>query len=185
MSDFQDIHWRSGDGLELYARDYRAEGTATPVVCLHGLTRNSRDFEALAPRIQALGRRVLVPELRGRGRSDYDPDPQRYLPPVYADDIRRLCDDQGVARLIAIGTSLGGLVTMILATMAPERLAGAVLNDIGPVIDEAGLKRIRSYVGKSRTFDNWEAAAAAVRNVNAAIYPEFDDADWLTVESAN
>ena len=126
--------WRAADGLALSARDYPgAAGPARlPVVCLHGLTRNGRDFEEVAPALAATGRRVLVPDMRGRGCSARDPTPANYAIPVYAADVAALAAAAGVARAVFVGTSMGGLITMTLALTAPALVASAVLNDVGP-----------------------------------------------------
>jgi len=173
------------DGLALYARDYPplAPETGLPVICLHGLTRNSRDFEVVAPRIAALGRRVIALDVRGRGKSANDPDPAHYVPAVYAQDVIRLMDALDVPKAVFIGTSMGGLITMTLAMMAPERIAAAVLNDVGPKVDMRGLARIASYVGHVTPVDDWAAAATANRATNGHAFPERidDDAFWVTL----
>jgi pimeloyl-ACP methyl ester carboxylesterase len=178
---------RAGDGLALFVREWPAEAPAqgatdmgAPVLCLHGLTRNSRDFEVVAPRLAALGRRVLAMDVRGRGRSDWDPQPSRYAAPVYVQDALKALDDLGVERAIWLGTSMGGIIAMIAAGAAPQRVAGAILNDIGAVIDAAGLRRIASYVGRGGPVADWPAAAGAVRALNGAAFPQADDAFWLT-----
>lgn len=171
------------DGLALYARDYAplAPETGAPVICLHGLTRNSRDFEVIAPRIAALGRRVLAPDMRGRGKSANDPDPAHYVPAVYAQDVLALMDRLAIPRAVFIGTSMGGLIAMMLATSAPDRIAACVLNDVGPRLDAAGLSRIAGYVGHVQPAPDWNAAAEAVRTTNGAAFPNrLDDGDfWL------
>ncbi len=171
------------DGLSLYARDYPPllPETGLPVVCLHGLTRNSRDFEVIAPRIAALGRRVIVPDMRGRGQSANDPDPAHYVPAVYAQDVLKLLDTLEIPRAVFIGTSMGGLIMMVLATIAPDRIAASVLNDVGPRLSTAGLGRIASYVGRSQPVGSWIEAAEAVRAVNGTAFPERadDDAFWM------
>jgi pimeloyl-ACP methyl ester carboxylesterase len=172
--------FRSSDGLALSYRDYPGPPGATlpPVLCLPGLTRNARDFEALASEL-ARSRRVLSPDLRGRGQSAYDPNAANYHPGTYLRDVLELLGHAGVARVLAIGTSLGGLLTMLLAGAKPGLLCGAVLNDIGPVIDEAGLARIRGYVGKSGAFASWREAAEACRTANGAAFPDYGDSEWL------
>ncbi|MDX2234470.1 MAG: alpha/beta hydrolase [Hyphomonadaceae bacterium] len=179
---------RAADGLGLFVRDYAPElspqgvgDLGAPVLCLHGLTRNSRDFSVVAPRIAALGRRAIVMDVRGRGRSDWDPQPARYQPMTYMQDALRVLDDLRVDRAVWLGTSMGGLITMAAAATAPTRLAGAILNDIGAVIDGAGLRRIAAYVGKGGPAANWAEAAAAVKAVNGAAFPTADDAFWLTM----
>ena len=168
------------DGLRIFARDYPATGAAhgLPVVCLHGLTRNSADFDSLAPAIAAGGRRVLALDMRGRGRSDADPDPRRYRIDVYAADVLAVLDQLGVDRAVFIGTSMGGLMTMMISAMAEPRVAAAILNDIGPVVDPAGLKRIAGYVGKTGPFDSWAAFIDAIKGTQSAAFPDADEALW-------
>jgi pimeloyl-ACP methyl ester carboxylesterase len=162
------------DGLALYARDYPPllPETGAPVICLHGLTRNSRDFEVIAPRIAALGRRVIVPDMRGRGKSANDPDPAHYVPAVYAQDVLKLMDTLGVAKAVFIGTSMGGIITMVIGTTAPDRVAASVLNDVGPRLSTAGLARIASYVGHVQPVASWVDAAEAARATNGAAFPD-------------
>jgi pimeloyl-ACP methyl ester carboxylesterase len=171
------------DGLALYARDYAPllPETGLPVICLHGLTRNSRDFEVVAPRIAALGRRVIVPDMRGRGKSANDPDPAHYAPVVYAQDVVKLMDALGVAKAVFVGTSMGGLITMVIAATAPDRVAASVLNDVGPKLNPAGLSRIAAYVGNVRPVESWTEAAERVRATNGAAFPGRidDDGFWL------
>jgi pimeloyl-ACP methyl ester carboxylesterase len=171
------------DGLALYARDYPPllPQTGLPVVCLHGLTRNSRDFEVIAPRIAALGRRVVVPDVRGRGKSANDPDPAHYVPAVYAQDVMRLMDTLGIAKAVFVGTSMGGLITMALAAMAPDRIAASALNDVGPRLSGAGLSRIATYLGHVEPVASWQEAAETSRSINGSAFPDrLDDDDyWL------
>ncbi len=172
-------HWRSADGLTLRARDYAAaEGEARwPVVCLHGLTRNARDFAEVAPRIAARRRRVLTVDVRGRGLSDRDPSASYWLP-VYADDVRRMAEALGIARAIFLRPSMGGLITMELAAVAPGLIGGAIINDVGPALAPAGLARIAGYVGHAPNFADWIGAAAYLRAQNAAALPHYGAADW-------
>ena len=137
---FRHRTWLSADGLTLHARDYAAaEGKARlPVICLHGRTRNARDFDVLAPWIAARHRRVLAVDVRGRGLSARDPDASYWLP-TYADDVRRLAEALGISRAIFIGTSMGGLIAMELAALAPALIVAAVINDVGPVLAAEGL----------------------------------------------
>lgn len=169
------------DGLKLHFRDH---ATATPdarapVICLHGLTRNLADFDELAPRIAATGRRVVTVSMRGRGRSDRDPKSERYTPPVYASDVLSLLDALDIPRAVFVGTSLGGIVSMIVAMADVRRLAGCVLNDMGGALAEEGLSRIKGYVGgENATASDWAEAAARTREVNAVAFPDRDDAFW-------
>jgi pimeloyl-ACP methyl ester carboxylesterase len=180
MSTYTDITFTSDDGLALHARDYAGAGgpARLPVICIHGLTRNASDFDELAPRIAALGRRVLALDVRGRGESQRDPNPDNYAPGVYAGDVIRLASDLGIARAVFIGTSMGGLITMTVAARRIDLVAAAVLNDIGPVISEKGLARIAGYAGKSGTVGSWEDAAGCVRDINACAFPANDAAEW-------
>jgi len=171
------------DGLSLYARDYPPllPQTGLPVICLHGLTRNSRDFEVAAPRIAALGRRVIAADMRGRGQSANDPDPAHYVPAVYAQDVIALMQKLEIPKAVFIGTSMGGLITMVLAALAPDRVAASVLNDVGPKLNASGLARIATYVGRTQAVDSWAEAAEAVRAITGSAYPERldDEAFWL------
>jgi pimeloyl-ACP methyl ester carboxylesterase len=176
---FASLTWRSGQ-LELYARDYpAASGPARPpIVCLHGLTRNSKDFSELATWLAARGHRVIVPDIRGRGLSQYDPDPMNYLPVHYARDVISLLDSLGTNRAIFIGTSMGGIVTMIIAAKRPPLVAAAVLNDVGPEASPVGLARIASYAGKKTDIGTWQEATAYVRSVNEVAFPGRDEPFW-------
>jgi pimeloyl-ACP methyl ester carboxylesterase len=177
---FQDRFWRSTDGLKLHFRDYPGDGDRLPVVCMHGLTRNARDFETLAERI-APGRRVLATDMRGRGDSEYAKDSATYNPATYVGDVLALLEQEGITRFVAIGTSLGGLMTMLLAAHEPGRIAAAVLNDIGPVVDPGGIDRIRGYVGQSRSFATWMHAARALEEAHGSSHPGFVVEDWLAM----
>jgi pimeloyl-ACP methyl ester carboxylesterase len=118
---------------------------------------------------------------RGRGKSEYAKDPMTYVPPTYVRDVQALLDELALPRVIAFGTSLGGIVTMLLAGAAPGRIAGALLNDVGPEIEPAGLGRIRAYVGKSNTWPTWMHAARAVAEANSEVYPGYAIEDWLAM----
>ena len=180
MSAFVELTYRGEGGLALYARDYAGSGgpARCPVVCIHGLTRNSADFEEVAPWIAAQGRRVIAVDIRGRGRSERDPDPRRYNPGVYAADVLKLLDDAGIARAVFIGTSMGGIITMTIALKRLRAIAAAVLNDVGPVISMAGLTRIAGYVGKGQPVQTWGDAAAYIKTVNEVAFPDNTMADW-------
>lgn len=180
MNDFSDGYWSSRDGLKLHYRDYPGREDRPPVLCLPGLTRNARDFENLARRL-AGDWRVICPELRGRGDSAYAKDSASYNPMQYAEDITALLEEAGIERFVAIGTSLGGLLTMLLAYTGPERIAAAVINDIGPDIEEAGLARIRTYVGQGRSFATWMHAARAIEESQRIAYPDYKIEDWLAM----
>ncbi|MBV9522164.1 MAG: alpha/beta hydrolase, partial [Alphaproteobacteria bacterium] len=165
------------DGRRLYCRDYGdASSPRLPVLCLTGLTRNSKDFADLAARL-APERRVLCPDYRGRGRSEYDPDWRNYDPMVYLADIGHILAACGVDRVVAIGSSLGGILAMGLAVMRPTSLAAAVINDIGPDLPTDGVDRILDFVAIDRPQRDWPAAVAILRSSISAL-PNKSDAWW-------
>lgn len=177
---YSEISYTSDDGLRLYARDYPAASGAArlPVICIHGLTRNSADFEDVAPWLAAQGRRVIAVDVRGRGNSDYDPKPDRYTPVVYANDVVKLAHDLGIERAVFIGTSMGGLITMTLAVRKSSLVAAAVLNDVGPALSERGLSRIRGYTGKGEAFTSWQQAADYIKSINEVAFPDNTAQEW-------
>jgi pimeloyl-ACP methyl ester carboxylesterase len=172
--------WTSADGLTLRYRDYPGGSDRPPVLCIPGLTRNCRDFEPLAEALAGEWR-VLCADLRGRGQSDYARDSASYQPGQYTADMLALLDHLAIERVVAVGTSLGGIVIMLLALQAPQRLAGVVLNDIGPEIEAEGLTRIRGYVGQGRSFPTWMHAARGLREQAGPAHPDFAIGDWLTL----
>jgi len=179
--DWSDHYWWSLDGVRLHARVYAGPADAAdapPILCLPGLARNARDFEQLAPHL-AQYRRVVAVEFRGRGESAYAKDPMTYVPLTYVQDVIALLDDMKVDRFATVGTSLGGLVSMLLAATQPGRLVGAVLNDVGPELELAGLERIRDYIGSGGSQPTWIHAARAVSELNGAVYPGYEIHDWL------
>lgn len=180
MSTFKEINFTSTDGLPLYARDYAADkGPAKcPVICIHGLTRNSSDFEEVAPWIASLGRRVIAVDVRGRGKSAYDPDTSHYNPMVYAGDVIKLAKDLGITRAVFIGTSMGGLITMTLALRRLSLISAAILNDVGPVLSPNGLKRIASYAGRGNPLTSWTEATDYIMTVNQSAFPDNDMEEW-------
>ena len=175
---FTSRFYASPDGLKLHYRDYAGPPDARlAVLCLPGLTRNARDFDELAPHL-AQRYRVLCADLRGRGLSEYAKDPFTYVPPVYVRDIAALLKAAHLRQVAVIGTSLGGIVAMILAAVMPARLLGVIINDIGPEIDPDGIARIGMYLGKTRPISTWDEAAAVMKELDAKIFPEYQDADW-------
>jgi pimeloyl-ACP methyl ester carboxylesterase len=178
---FTEISYSSTDGLALYARDYAASSgpARLPVICIHGLTRNSADFDELAPWIASQGRRVIAVDVRGRGKSAKDPNPQNYNQLVYAGDVIKLAHDLGIERAVFIGTSMGGLITMTVALKHSRLIASAILNDTGPVLSMRGLDRIRSYAGKSQAVASWEDAAQAIKCINQAAFPGNGMDEWM------
>lgn len=179
MAEFAHGYWWSNDGLRLHYRDYAggADGRP-PILCLPGLTRNARDFEDLAERL-APEWRVIAVEFRGRGESAYAKDPMSYVPLTYVQDVEALIRELGLTAFVSIGTSLGGLVTMLMAGAERERLKGVVLNDVGPALEPAGLQRIRAYVGRGGSWPTWLHAARALAEGNRQVYPDYRIEDWL------
>ena len=178
MADFEDGYWDSADGLRLHYRDYSGPATRTPIICMPGLTRNARDFEPIA---ELLGgkRRMIAIDFRGRGDSAYAKDPMSYMPITYMQDVDALLRGLDLKAFITLGTSLGGIVSMLLATVWKDKMKGAILNDIGPDIGAKGAERIRSYVGQTRSFETWVHAARSMADAHGAVYPDFKLDDWL------
>ncbi|QLC23873.1 alpha/beta hydrolase [Parasphingopyxis algicola] len=180
MADYSDGVWWSNDGLRLHYRAYDGPDDKPPILCLHGLTRNARDWEPVADRL-AGDWPLHVLEMRGRGESAYATDPMTYVPLTYVQDVEAFLTSLNISRYVAFGTSLGGIITMLQAATNPERLAGVLLNDIGPVIEEEGVERIRGYVGKGGTFPTWLHAARTLRTGFGDVYPKWALADWLAM----
>src|SRR5208283_1310597 len=176
--EFRAHRWLSKDGLSLYSRVYEAAGSLAPaVLCLPGLTRNGKDFEDLALHLSPRYR-VICPDLRGRGLSAPDPVWQNYHPGTYLADLADLIAGLGVQRLAVIGTSLGGLLAILLPTFLPGIIAGLVLNDIGPEIDPVGAARIKAYAGKLPPVRSWDEAVAQLRIMFGAAWPGLSDNTW-------
>jgi pimeloyl-ACP methyl ester carboxylesterase len=178
MADWSDGYWTSSDGLKLHYRDYPGPASRPPILCIPGLTRNARDFEGVAARLAGEWRLICV-DLRGRGESAYAREPATYVPPVYLQDMEALVAELGLARFVLFGTSLGGLITMLMALAGRERIAGALLNDVGPVLETRGLDHIRSYVGRSQNWPTWLHAARAIAEQQADRYPDWSLDQWL------
>ncbi|WP_443970505.1 alpha/beta fold hydrolase [Sphingobium sp. CR28] len=178
MAAYEDKYWWSHDGLRLHYRDYAGRNDRPPILCLPGLTRNARDFAPVAERLAGEWR-ILSIELRGRGESAYAKDPMTYVPLVYLQDIDKLLDELALPNFVGFGTSLGGIMLMLLGSTGRERMVGALINDIGPHIDAAGLERIRTNMGGASSYATWVHAARAIAEADAAIYPDYDLEDWL------
>lgn len=179
---YQDHFYASSDDrLTLYARIYDGpeyEDNRPPLLLMHGLTRNSGDFEGLAAHLAAKYR-LIIPDQRGRGRSDHDPDPENYTPEVYVADMAALISGLQLDRPGLIGTSMGGLMAIIMAASAPENFSSIILNDIGPVVEQAGLDRIQGYIGEREPFDDWQDAAEQARKVHSEVMAGYDAQDWM------
>jgi pimeloyl-ACP methyl ester carboxylesterase len=178
MASWSDGYWVSNDGLRLHYRDYAGDASRPPIICIPGLTRNARDFEGVAARL-AGDWRVICVDLRGRGESAQAKDPMTYVPLTYVQDMDALIGELELRRFVLFGTSLGGLITMLMAATGKERIAGALLNDIGPVLEARGLERIRSYVGRSQNWPTWLHAARAIAEAQGDRYPDWEIDDWL------
>lgn len=175
---YREVYFTAPDGRRLYYRDYGDPlARRAPILCLAGLTRNSKDFADLAQRL-APERRVICLDLRGRGNSDYDGDWRNYHARVYIGDILALLAAAGVDEVIVIGTSLGGLLAMILAVTRPTVLRGVVLNDIGAKVEQGGIRHIASYISKAPAFADWDQATRALRNTAEPAYPGLGDEAW-------
>ena len=175
---WEDRYWTSRDGLKLHYRDYAGRTDRPPLLMLHGLTRNSRDFENVAARY-AGDWRVIAVDFRGRGQSARDPNSAQYVPGTYAADVIQLLDELDIGEAVFLGTSLGGLVTMIVAQVAPERIAGVLLNDVGPELDLSGIDRIKTYVGKPVIFRDWDEAADMLEKRAGDVHPRYGRAEWM------
>ena len=174
--NYTEHHYTSFDDLPLY---YRAYGAGDDVVlCLPGLTRNSNDFTGIANHLSDRWR-VITPDLRGRGQSAWDPDWRQYTPLTYVRDAFTLMDSLRVERWVNLGTSLGGLMTMLMAAERPRCLRGAILNDVGPEITPEALERIASYVGSTPAQPDWATAAKMAEKNYALAYPDADETFWM------
>ncbi|MCA8900563.1 MAG: alpha/beta hydrolase [Hyphomonas sp.] len=174
----EDIYYTSPDGLTLFARRYGPENAPLTALCMHGLTRNHKDFE---PLIEALDGRYqfIAVDQRGRGQSDRDPVAERYTPQTYVGDMKALLDRLGLQKVVLIGTSMGGLMSMIMMRTMPARIRGVVLNDVGPVFEQEGLNRIASYVNTVAPIENWEKAAESVGKVQSYVFPKYTPEQWM------
>ena len=181
---YEDRYYVVRDGLKLHYRDYPGATDRPPLLCLPGLTRNARDFADFAER-NSPRFRVIALDFRGRASSDYDPSPARYNPMTYAADVLELLDQLGIAQAVFVGTSLGGLVTMVIAATAPQRIAAAIINDVGPDVDPAGINRILTYVGKDLRFHSWDEAADTIAGNYGGNFERFTHADWVAMAKRN
>jgi len=183
---FENVFFSASDGLRLHAADYGRGNPATrgrlPVVCLPGLTRNTRDFDDLAQLLTndpKEPRRVVSFDYRGRGQSGWDKDPARYNITVEAEDVLSGMAALGLEHAIFIGTSRGGLIMHVLAATRPGIMAAGVLNDIGPVIEGAGLAQIKAYLSRMPEPKSWDDAAQILAEAHAKSFPALTQTDWL------
>ena len=173
----EDVFYTSEDGLKLHARCYGDPEAPLTALCMHGLTRNHKDFE---PMIAALGNRhrYVSVDVRGRALSDRARSSDQYNPIQYADDMIALLDHMGLSEVALIGTSMGGLMAMFLMDKIPERISGVVMNDIGPVVEHSGLLRISEYASQTPVYDGWQTAATSIARTQITSYPEYQSEDW-------
>ena len=177
--DFDERYFTSADGLRLYFRDYAGPADSVPVLCLPGLTRNSRDFASLAAWL-AGERRVVCPDFRGRGKSEYDPEWRNYHPAQYATDTWRLLDELGLDKVVLIGTSLGGWMAMLMNYQQAGRIAAAVMNDIGPEANPKGIARVTAGAGRLDKVSTFEEAVAQAKNLYEIAFPDWNHEQWQT-----
>lgn len=177
--------WWSRDGVRLHLVDHGGADENAPVIlCLPGLTRNHRDFDPFVTRYlpQLAGKaRIWCADLRGRGDSGWAKDPLTYVPLIYLQDMERLSEAMKPRKLILVGTSLGGILSMLMASSFGTLILGAVLNDVGPVLNPSGLQRIRGYVGKTGPYPTWMHAAQAIAETQGDAYPAFTMPDWIAM----
>ena len=165
-----------GGGPELSFTDWGSSDAARTVVCVHGLTRNGRDFDHLAAALSA-GARVICPDIVGRGRSDRLADPEQYALPTYIAHMIQLIERLGLGQVDWVGTSMGGLIGMGVAVAEAARIRRLVLNDVGPFLPKAALERINTYLGLDLRFADLAALEAHLRAIHAGFGP-LSDAEW-------
>ena len=175
---YTDSYFINDDGLKQHYRDYNTVSAEAPVIlCMPGLSRNAKDIGFIANHLADRCRLICV-EQRGRGLSDWDPRPERYAPITYVADMFALLKHLELHEVIAIGTSLGGILTIMMNAAKPGMIKGAIINDIGPEIDPKGIERITSYIGKGTPPKTWDDAVKAVKFANRGVYPDFTEEDW-------
>ena len=176
--DYIERRVTSQDGLSLYLRDYPGpEDGGVPLLCLGGLTRNSKDFAGVA-KYHCRWRRVICPETRGRGHSDYDPDWRNYHPATYVNDVRHILCALGIHSVVVLGTSMGGIMGMAMAAAMPTSLNGLILNDVGPTVRVDSLDTIIDYMKHPPSLPDWDAAGQHLKAAFDGEYPITEDAHW-------
>lgn len=175
--NYKDVYYQSADGLTLYARDYDNPGAEKTLLMLHGFTRNSADFSDLCEALRS-DYRIIVPDQRGRGLSAYDKNTANYVPSVYVRDMFKLLETLELSSIFAIGTSMGGMVAMTMASMDSSAVTAVVLNDVGPKVNPEGLERLIGVMGNEPKIETWRDAVSYAKRVNGGVYPEYSDEDW-------
>jgi pimeloyl-ACP methyl ester carboxylesterase len=182
---FRDVYCQSADGLKIHGAvwepDHAAPGPL-PVLCLPGLTRTTEDFREVAEALcgdAKAPRRVVAIDYRGRGLSDYDPDPANYAVPVEMGDVLAVAASLGISRAIVLGTSRGGIIAMVMAAAHPDVLAGVVLNDVGPALEMDGLMKIKGYIGNPPPRKTWDEAARGLKDLFGDVFPSLTDDGWM------
>jgi pimeloyl-ACP methyl ester carboxylesterase len=172
--------YTSVDGLQLHYRDIGVDNGQFVIVCIPGLTRNSRDFDEFAASY-AENNRVICVDLRGRGLSEYDENWKNYHPLTYANDVWRLLDKLSIEKVVIMGTSLGGLISMVMSGQQNDRIVGVIMNDIGPEIESRGLQRIKDYAGLLPPVKTWEEAGEQTKQIYGSALKGIDDSQWITL----
>lgn len=188
INHFSDGFYASNDGLALYYCRYqtstddsaRASLPLPDILCLPGISRNHRDFLPMIEKLKISANWILV-DLRGRGYSAYDPDPHNYNPMTYVADIIRLLDHLDLPTVDIVGTSLGGILAMMLNTLHPQRVGRVVLNDIGAFVERSAVATISSYLGQAHRHDNWDSVASAIKPIYADFFTDLAEWDWLAL----
>lgn len=182
-AQFRDVFCQSADGLKLHAKVIGPDdSTALPVLCLPGLTRTTDDFDEIARAIAtspSAPRKVIAIDYRGRGLSDYDPDPAKYAVPVELGDVLAIAASLGISRAILLGTSRGGLISMAMAAAQPKLLAGVILNDIGPALEMGGLMKIKGYIANPPPRQTWDEAARGLKELFGTVFPSLTNDEWM------
>ena len=182
MSEVSSHYFSAPDGLKLHALTAGPrESKRLPAICLPGLARTVEDFRELIGALafdEKRPRRVIALDSRGRGKSAQDPNPQNYSVPMELGDVLALLDSLDIARAIFVGTSRGGILTMAMGAARPRAVAGAILNDIGPVVEMAGLLRIKGYVGRMPQPRDFADARGLLRKIMGSQFPAWDEATW-------
>lgn len=179
---FTSVFVTAQDGLKLHVRVYGGSGRGRGVLCLPALAHTGADFDALASALATdaeAPRRVAALDYRGCGRSEYDRDPRKYAVPVEVEDVSTVLTALGLAPCVVIGTSRGGILTMFLAALRPTAIAGAILNDVGPVLDPRGVLRMRAHVGKLPLPRSFEDGARILRRQFEPHFPKLTQAEWI------